>query len=611
VSERDLKKLSDMILTSVSSLFGFGKVTMVVYDESLGAFQWMAVFGYSDEVAKEIRHRSIPIEVVLEDLREIRRIGRSAYFTPVESLSPSQRAHFIRPRGPPEKPLPSRTKDEFRDGDCLAFALHDSAGRVVGVVYPSEPRDGKLPDKDTIETMEILSSLAEVAVENARLTIEREQALRLSSQRTEQLSRILDVTSAIMVVRNLDQTLDDLLRTLAHLLGIKRMVLGMRHEELGVYRIEAVYGYSAKSTEAIKKIAYSIDEVHSILAQSSLDVLDSRPKWRKKVGRMTYYVPAESYSISPNEMAYYPEPELTRLPRKGKGHWHELDYLDTFIFDKNGTPIAYLEILKPRDERVPDSDTIEIVEIFASLAGIAIENARMFQEHIDSRKNAELFTDILSHDIKNFNQAIIGYLDLLRSRLSQPDNRASIDKIAEQVMNTSRLASNVRTMSRMTFGEVGLSRMDLGAVLQECIRSLQQYYPARKVVVKHDIERGVYYVAADELIRELFTNILTNAAKYDSHEVVEIDLSVSSRHDGGHKSWVVSVADHGRGIPDDIKSIIFDRFSKAPRKKGSGMGLHIVKMLSMRYGGRVWVEDRVPRDHTKGSLFKVELPAVE
>jgi signal transduction histidine kinase len=234
----------------------------------------------------------------------------------------------------------------------------------------------------------------------------------------------------------------------------------------------------------------------------------------------------------------------------------------------------------------------------------------MFEEHIDSRKNSELYTDVLSHDIKNFNQAILGYLDLLRMKVSQPDQLALLDKVGGQVMNTSWLASNVRTMSRMTFSDVDLMKIDLGSVLLECEKSISQYYPGRKVVCRSNADKGLYYAEADELVREVFINILTNAVKYDSHEPVEIGINIERTSLDGKKSLTVSIADHGCGIPDETKPIIFDRFSKAPRK-GSGMGLHIVMTLSKRYRGRVWVEDRVKGDHTQGAVFKIQLPSLE
>ena len=609
VSERDVRKLSEMVLTSVSSLFGFARVELIVYDESEGVFKWRALFGHSPRAESEVQHKSIPVDVVFEDLAEGRKIGKFAYFTRAEQRTSRQMAYEA-DLDENSIPATARKKNEMRKGDYLAFPLRDSAGRVVGVLYPSNPLDGRVPDMATIETIEIFTSLAEVALENARLNADREQALRLGGQKTEQLSRILDMATGIMYIRDLDQMLDTILKTLARLLGIRRMVIGVKHAGEDVYKIEALYGFSAKAAEEIKKITYPIYQVDSIVDARPETRGDLYSRWWEKLGRITYYSPAEGVkAISKEEMAYYPDPDLIRMPRTGKGRWHEIDYMDTIVVDKMGTPIAYLELLKPRDDRIPDSDTIEIIEIFASLAGIAIENARMLQDHIESRQDAELYTDVLSHDIKNFNQAILGYLELLKSKMDTPDKVAVIDKIAEQVMNTSWLASNVRTMSRVTFDDVELVRTDLGGVLSDCIRSVSQYYPGRRIVVNHTIERNTYFILADELVRELFTNIFTNAVKYDSHEPLEIDVTIEPVYAEDRKRWRVAISDRGMGVTDDLKPIIFDRFSKAPKKKGSGMGLHIVKTLSHRYGGKVWIEDRVQGDCSMGAVFKVELPS--
>ena len=326
---------------------------------------------------------------------------------------------------------------------------------------------------------------------------------------------------------------------------------------------------------------------------------------------MTYYLPAESVTLDPCEMVYYPEPELLRLPRKTKEHWHELDYMDTYIRDSDGSVVAFIEMLKPRDDRIPDQETIEIIEIFASLVGIALENARMVQGHIGSRRNAEFYTDLLSHDIKNFNQAIMGYLDLIRAGLTRPEQVAYIEKVNEQVMNINRLAAAVRTMSRLTWSGSKLVQVDVGRTLLDSVTGVQQYYLTRNIIIHHSIEVGQFHTMADELIREMFVNILTNAVKYDPSNPVEIDVYVERVESNlGHR-LVVSVADHGRGVPDNLKDEIFERFNRAPKKKGTGLGLHIVKTLATRYHGKVWVEDRVHGDHSKGAVFKVELPSAD
>ena len=612
VSERDLNKVSEMVLSSVSSLFGFERVTLVTYDEGAAAFKWTALFGYPEDVVRQSRLRAIPTEVVLEDLRESRRIAKTVYFTPVEDLPRRNVEYFVNPEEF-EAPAPCgpRSPGEFREGDTLAFALHDSTGRVVGVIYTSRPKGGKVPDRETLDMVEVFTYLAEVAIENARLAHDREQALRLSSLRMEQMSRIFEITSNILYIRDLDELLQDVLKTLAQLLGIKRMVFGLRSEDGSVFNIRAVYGFTEERAAEIKKYSYSYESVEQILSPEKYKASGRAVKWTRKVGRMTYYMPAESLKLEPWEMVYYPEQELLRLPRKTKEHWHELDYTDTYIRDSEGSVVAYIEILKFRDDHIPDQETVELIEIFASLVGIALENSRMVQGHIESRRSAEFFADLLSHDIKNFNQAIMGYLDLVRAGITRPEQATYIEKVNEQVMNINRLAADVRTMSRLTFSGSKLAQVDLGGVLMDSIAGVQQYYLTRNIVFHKSVEVGKHKVMADELVRELFVNILTNAVKYDPGNPVEIDVSLERVETPQGKRLLVSVADHGRGVPDDLKEEIFQRFNQAPKKKGTGLGLHIVRTLTARYRGKAWVEDRVKGDHSKGAVFKVELPSAD
>ncbi|MCJ7490253.1 MAG: hypothetical protein MUO87_08975, partial [Thermoplasmata archaeon] len=424
VLERSLENLCNTVLTSVSTLFGFERATLIFFDEEAGVFRWRALFGYSDEVAQRTLKRVIPSEAVLDELAPAYRISRSAYHVPFEKMPEVSRMHFVTDAtlefalsaGP-------RRPDEHREGDTLAFALHDSAGRIVGVVYPSVPKNGLLPTKESIETIEIFTSLVEVAMEEARLSAERESALRLNSQRAEQLSHILELISELMYVRDLDLLLEDVLRTLAQLLGMKRMTIGVRDDERGTFVVQAVHGYSKADAETIKRVEFPIERVDFILDPDSNQNVSSPVRWRKKIGRRTYYMPAEGLDVEMTEPAYYSDSEHTKHPRKSKEHWHELDYIDTFIFNREGGVTAYLEVLKPRDDRIPNQETIEVIEIFASIVGIAIENSKLFQNQVDDRQTAEFYTDLLSHDIKNFHQAIMGYLDILRAHLPQKEQQ--------------------------------------------------------------------------------------------------------------------------------------------------------------------------------------------
>jgi two-component system OmpR family sensor kinase len=107
-----------------------------------------------------------------------------------------------------------------------------------------------------------------------------------------------------------------------------------------------------------------------------------------------------------------------------------------------------------------------------------------------------------------------------------------------------------------------------------------------------------------------------NAIRIDTHDTVMIEVGLRGEMEGQDESeigsWVVSISDHGPGIPDERKPAIFlgvQKFMPAEPARGMGLGLSIVKSLLDLYGGEVWVEDREQGHHEKGAVFFVRLPA--
>ena len=79
----------------------------------------------------------------------------------------------------------------------------------------------------------------------------------------EQMSRIFDITSNVLYIRDLDELLRDVLKTLAQLLGIKRMSFGLRSDDGSVFKVRAVYGFTEERAAEILKLQYpsgNVDE---------------------------------------------------------------------------------------------------------------------------------------------------------------------------------------------------------------------------------------------------------------------------------------------------------------------------------------------------------------
>jgi signal transduction histidine kinase len=124
-------------------------------------------------------------------------------------------------------------------------------------------------------------------------------------------------------------------------------------------------------------------------------------------------------------------------------------------------------------------------------------------------------------------------------------------------------------------------------------------------------------VVADNFLDEVLYNVFTNSIKYDEHDEIVIDVETKIVELENRDYAEIRVIDRGVGIPDDMKDKIFSREYRNlvkqdrpshSKSKGAGMGLSIVKSLLDRYGGRIWAENRIRDDFTRGSVFIILLP---
>ncbi len=228
----------------------------------------------------------------------------------------------------------------------------------------------------------------------------------------------------------------------------------------------------------------------------------------------------------------------------------------------------------------------------------------------DAKEQAEFYVDLLSHDINNMNQVAIGYAEMALKTMERGDFDPSLlEKTVEMLFNSSSLIENVRIIQRIKSGEIKPERIDMCSLLEDVIDQYRSVR-GREVKINYHFERDITVIAS-KLLREVFSNLISNAIKHSTGKItIDIDLSKIRENDSVYCKAVV--ADNGPGIPAEKKKILFTRHMRGQTKaKGSGLGLYIVKSLIENFKGQVWVEDRVSGDHTKGSRFIVLLPYVD
>ena len=223
-------------------------------------------------------------------------------------------------------------------------------------------------------------------------------------------------------------------------------------------------------------------------------------------------------------------------------------------------------------------------------------------EILDAKEDGDLYLDLMSHDIDNKNVIALLAAEILIDEMDLDDvHREYLQKIINSIISSSTIISNIKKLRKVEHEKLKVYSMDLDSVLEE-IAEESRKNPVKKVSIDY-LKSGVR-VTANELLVEVFSNLLDNAIKY-SGETVKIKVRVRKCDDGIE----IAVEDSGKGVSDKLKKVIFMPDIRGKESvKGSGLGLYLSKTLIEKYGGSIRIEDKVTGDSTQGARFVVVLP---
>ncbi len=255
----------------------------------------------------------------------------------------------------------------------------------------------------------------------------------------------------------------------------------------------------------------------------------------------------------------------------------------------------------------PGSKTMNYVGILEDTT----ERLHMEEELRDSKRQIELYMDLMGHDINNLNQIGTGFLEMALEKLEKgeaigQESRLFIDKPLEAFRNSSRLIGNIRKIRKVHSQDSRAVPIDISRMLAQSILIFKNLQ-GREVNILYQPEPG-QFILADDLLKDVFTNLIGNAIKHSPPErPLTVGINVAKTVEQGRSYYRICVEDDGPGIEDSQKKELFKRLSTgAARTKG--LGLYLVYTLVESYGGQVRVEDRVPGDRSRGSRFIVLLP---
>jgi signal transduction histidine kinase len=209
----------------------------------------------------------------------------------------------------------------------------------------------------------------------------------------------------------------------------------------------------------------------------------------------------------------------------------------------------------------------------------------------------------VSHDLKGPLAGIIGAMSTLRrgdELQLTPDEVESLYQMIEQSgRKMNRLVDDMLDLERLDRGQVQPERepTDIGDMVRRVAREApgMDTHPVR-------IEADPLLANIDPAkVERIVENLLVNAARHTPGGT-PVHVTVRERHDG----MMLTIEDEGPGVPEDLKSTLFDPFRQGPTAagRGVGIGLSLVRRFAELHGGTADIEDR----KGGGARFVIVLP---
>jgi signal transduction histidine kinase len=258
---------------------------------------------------------------------------------------------------------------------------------------------------------------------------------------------------------------------------------------------------------------------------------------------------------------------------------------------------------------------IDLFTSFSNITSLALENAYLFKNLIDTKEKAEesnrlktAFLHNISHEIRTPLNAIIGFSGLLINDNISGNHRKEYAEIIIQSNNQLlSIIDDIISIAHIESGQIAISESPVALI--PLLKNLHTLYTAKakkkhlELIVEAPENQNLIILTDESKLISILTNLLDNAVKFTETGMVKLICKK-------HRSRVdFIVADSGIGISESEKNKVFERFYQADYGSGKifggmGLGLAICVAYAEALGGKISLESTLG----KGSVFTLSLP---
>jgi PAS domain S-box-containing protein len=257
-----------------------------------------------------------------------------------------------------------------------------------------------------------------------------------------------------------------------------------------------------------------------------------------------------------------------------------------------------------RASRGFDVDDLGFAEDLGRLAALALDNSRLLDTVRGSLRAREEIVGVVSHDLRNPVAAVKMLSRAVLNAKNGEETHENLALIADAAEQMDALIRDLLDVTRLDVGQLSLAPEAIkpSRLLEEALGTLRPLVKDKNIKFDVRIEEGLPEVEADgERFQQVMSNLVGNAIKFTPSGGT---ITIAARQTGD--DVIFSVADTGRGIPEEQLPKVFDRYWQSTRtdRQGAGLGLAIAKGIVEGHGGEIRVESKSGR----GTRVEFSLP---
>src|SRR5262245_5489543 len=445
------------------------------------------------------------------------------------------------------------------------------------VIFRQEVRP--FADKQ-IALVQNFAAQAVIAIENTRLLSELRARTSELTRSVEELRALGEVSQAVNSTLDLQTVLDTIVARATQISGTEAGAIYVFDEKMREFQLSATFGTSAEMIAAVRDMHAEISGAVGLLAETQ----------------------EASQTPDLRELAATPVNDI--ILRAG----YRAQLLVPLL--RSDIVVGALVVCRKAPGAFAPG-TIDLLRTFAAQSVLAIQNARLFAEIEDKRRQLELansaksrFLAMASHDLRQPLHALGLFVEHLRTPFEALERTKMIERVDAAVREMNEMFNSLLDISKLDAGVLmpKVVEFSIARLLQNVERTFD--HATREKGLRLRVVRSGAWVRSDALLLErILLNLVSNAMRY----TLRGGIIVGCRRRG--EMLRIEVWDSGPGIPEDHRQSIFGEFFQLPTQErdrygGLGLGLAIVDRLRRLLNHEIELTSTVGR----GSRFTILVP---